>query len=176
MKRQRYTHTFGPLYNKDSKILIVGTFPSVKSREGEFYYHHPMKRFWKVISRITGCHEPVGISEKKEMLLKNRIALWDVVKTCDIEGSSDSSIRNVVPNDIGFLLDNSKIDKIYANGNKAFELYNTYCFSKIGKKAVRLPSTSPANAAYSLNKLVGCWESIIFPDRKLDTKKQHNLY
>jgi len=134
MKRSRYTHTFGPLYDKDSKILILGTFPSVKSREGEFYYHHPMNRFWKVISRITGCHEPVGISEKKEMLLKNRIAIWDVVKTCDIEGSSDSSIRNVVPNDIGFLLDNSKIDKIYANGNKHLNSTTLTVFQKSAKK------------------------------------------
>ena len=176
MKRQRYTHTFGPLYNKDSKILIVGTFPSVKSREGEFYYYHPMNRFWKVISRITGCHEPGDISEKKEMLLKNHIALWDVIKTCDIEGSSDSTIRNVIPNDIGYLLDNSKVNRIYANGNKAFELYNTYCFSKTGKEAIKLPSTSPANAAYSLNRLVECWGRAIFPERKIDVKKQHNIY
>lgn len=150
-------HTFEPVYDKKSKILILGTFPSVKSRASGFYYQHPQNRFWKVISALVGRPTPGTVEEQKTMLLENRIAAWDVIYSCDINGSSDSSIRNVVPNDIGSLLNKTAIKTIYANGGKAYELYNRYCYQETNKQIIKLPSTSPANASYSLEKLVAHW-------------------
>lgn len=155
-------HTFEPIYNEQSKILILGTFPSVKSREGNFYYHHPQNRFWKVISSLVESALPHTVEEKKEMLLRNRIAVWDVIYSCDIKGSSDSSIQNVVPNDITMVLSDTHITSIYANGGKAYELYYRYCYDKTKKDIIKLPSTSPANAAYSLERLKECWRKAIF--------------
>ena len=117
------THTFEPIYNKDSRILILGSFPSVKSRENNFYYGHPQNRFWKVIASVTGNPVPVSIHEKKELLLGSHIAIWDVIASCTIQGSSDSSIRDVVVNDFTKVLADSTIRAIYVNGNKAYELY-----------------------------------------------------
>ncbi|WP_303867097.1 DNA-deoxyinosine glycosylase [Acetobacterium wieringae] len=154
-------HTFEPVYNKNSKILIMGSFPSVKSRENGFYYQHPQNRFWKVISALVGWPIPDVIEEQKKMLLENRIAIWDVIYSCDINGSSDSTIRNVIPNDIQALLDRSAIITIYANGGKAYELYNRHCYRETGKMIIKLPSTSPANASYSLEKLVARWGELI---------------
>ena len=153
----RVTHTFEPIYNEKSVVLILGTFPSVKSRENAFYYGHPYNRFWKVLAAVTEERPPSTIEEKKAMLLKHHIAIWDVIHTCDIEGSSDSSIRNVTANDIAGLLQESQIKKIYGNGDKACRLYDKFCKEKTGKEIIRLPSTSPANAAYSIEKLVECW-------------------
>ena len=150
-------HTFEPIYNEQSKILILGTFPSVKSREGNFYYNHQNNRFWKVLSTLIGTSLPVTIDEKKTMLLQHHIAIWDVIYSCDIKGSSDSSIQNVVPNDISKVLNFTNIESIYVNGGKAFELYYRYCYESTKKDVIKLPSTSPANAAYSLEKLVECW-------------------
>lgn len=150
-------HTFEPVYNQESEILILGTFPSVKSREGNFYYHHPKNRFWQVMAILLGEPVPGTIEEKKDMLLRHHVAIWDVIYSCDIKGSSDSSIQNVVPNDIAGLLEKTNIRTIYANGGKAYELYSRYCYDRTEKEIVRLPSTSPANAAYSLEKLVECW-------------------
>lgn len=156
-------HTFEPVYDEKSKILILGTFPSVKSRESGFYYQHPQNRFWKVISALAGRPTPGTIEEQKTLLLENHIAVWDVIYSCDINGSSDSSIKNVVPNDIRALLDQTNIETIYANGGKAYELYKRYCFELPDKVVIKLPSTSPANASYSLEKLVVCWgEAISF--------------
>ncbi|MSS63980.1 DNA-deoxyinosine glycosylase [Velocimicrobium porci] len=159
-KTEHVTHTFGPVYNKDSEILILGSFPSVKSREGEFYYHHPQNRFWKVLSYLLDVEQPVSIEEKKQLLLKNHIALWDVIESCDICGSSDSSIKNVVPNDIPSLLKQTNIKKIVVNGGKADELYKRYCLKQTEIKAIRLPSTSPANAIWSFERLINEWERI----------------
>ena len=155
-------HTFEPIYNDQSKILILGTFPSVKSREGNFYYNHPQNRFWKVISTLIDCPLPNSIEEKKEMLQQHHIAIWDVIYSCEIKGSSDNSIHNVVPNDITKVLNQSNIKSIYANGNKAYELYYQFCYEKIKKDIIKLPSTSPANAAYSLGKLLESWGRIIY--------------
>lgn len=151
------THTFEPVYDKKSKILILGTFPSVKSRASDFYYQHPQNRFWKVVSMLVGVPTPETIEAEKSMLLNAHIAVWDVIYSCDIIGSSDSSIKNVVPNDMGLLLNKTDIKTIFANGGKAYELYNRYCFEATKKAIVKLPSTSPANACYSLEKLVDCW-------------------
>ncbi|KNZ43501.1 DNA-deoxyinosine glycosylase [Acetobacterium bakii] len=154
-------HKFEPVYNEKSKILILGTFPSVKSRTASFYYQHPQNRFWKVISALIGMPTPETIAAERKMLLSNHIAVWDVIYSCDINGSSDSSIRNVVPNDIAKILKETDIKTIYANGGKAYELYNRYCYEKTNEKIIRLPSTSPANAQYSLERLIECWQTEI---------------
>lgn len=158
-KYQKVEHTFEPVYDENSKVLILGSFPSVKSREQNFYYGHPRNRFWQVISNLTETELPTTIEEKKEMLLKNNIAIWDVIKSCVIKGSSDSSIKNVVVNDITEVVKNSKIDRIFANGDKSFKLYKKYC-SDVDIEIEKLPSTSPANAAFSIEKLVDEWNVI----------------
>ncbi len=153
-------HTIPPIYNEDSKILILGSFPSVKSREEQFFYGHKQNRFWKVIAAIFQCEVPQTIEEKKEMLYSNHIAIWDVIASCEITGSSDSSIRDVVPNDISEILQKANIRTIYANGAKSCELYWKYIYPICKREIIQLPSTSPANAAYSLEKLVKEWEII----------------
>lgn len=153
-------HKIPPVYNKNSQILILGSFPSVKSREGRFFYHHKQNRFWKVLSTIANDVLPETIDEKKDFLLKNHIAVWDVIASCDIEGSSDSSIKNTVPNDFSDILKAAPIRKIYTNGGTAYKLYHKYCEKVTGIKAMKLPSTSPANASYSLDRLISEWKVI----------------
>ena len=161
MEYEHIEHTFVPVYDADSEVLILGTLPSVKSRENHFYYGHKQNRFWKVMADLCDELVPETIEEKKAMLLAHHIALWDVIQSCDIKGSSDSSIKNVVPTDIRQLLAESKITGIYANGNKAGELYRKYQLPLTGREAVVLPSTSPANAAWSLLKLCEAWRDAI---------------
>lgn len=155
-------HTFAPVYDQDSKLLILGTFPSVKSREQNFYYGHPQNRFWRVLARLTKEELPETIEEKKAMLLKHHIAVWDVIAGCDIIGSSDSSIKNVVPADIPGILKGSRITKIFANGDKAYKLYRKYCEKAAGIEAVKLPSSSPANAVFTLDRLTDVWGALIY--------------
>ena len=150
-------HPFPPLYDKNSKVLILGSFPSVKSREQMFFYGHPQNRFWKVISAVMGTDIPVTIEEKSNFLHANHIALWDVIASCDIMGSSDSSIKNVVANDLTEILDNADIKQIFVNGKTAEKYYNKYIRNTIGREAVCLPSTSPANAGWSVDRLVEVW-------------------
>lgn len=150
-------HEFEPIFDKKSKILILGTLPSVKSREENFYYGHPRNRFWKVISSLVNEEEPKNIQEKREILLKNNIAIWDVISSCDIIGSSDSSIKNVVPSDLSVILNSCDIKAIFANGKTAEKLYNKYIKTKTNMQIIALPSTSPANATYSIEKLTKCW-------------------
>lgn len=151
------SHNIPPVYNSDSQLLILGSFPSVKSREAQFFYHHPQNRFWKLLAALFHENVPATIEEKKHFLLRNHIAVWDVIASCEIEGSSDSSIRNVVPNDLSIILQKAPIRQIYTNGGTAFKLYEKYCLPSTGQKAIRLPSTSPANAAYSLDRLIAEW-------------------
>lgn len=154
-------HEFKPVFNRASKVLILGTFPSVKSRENQFYYGHPQNRFWKIIAKLTESKEvPKTIEEKKAILLTNKIAIWDVIAGCEIKGSSDSSIRNVVPADLNIILNQCDIRKIYANGGTAKKLYDKYSKSQTGMEITALPSTSPANAAYSLERLMQSWGEI----------------
>lgn len=153
-------HEISPVYDEHSRILILGSFPSVKSREAGFFYNHPQNRFWKVLAAVTGQETPQTIPEKKEFLLKNKIALWDVIASCEIKGSSDSSIRDVVPNDLGGILAAADIRRIYANGGTAFRLYQKYTYPVTEREAVRLPSTSPANASCSLADLTEQWSVI----------------
>ncbi len=150
-------HEIAPVYDAHARILILGSFPSVKSREAHFFYGHPQNRFWRVLAAVTGQDVPMDIPEKREFLLKNDIALWDVIKSCEIQGSSDSSIRNVVPNDLSRILDTADIRQIYVNGGTAYRLYQKYLYPETRRTAVRLPSTSPANAACSLENLTGQW-------------------
>jgi hypoxanthine-DNA glycosylase len=150
-------HPIEPVFDEDSKILILGSFPSVKSREQQFFYGHKQNRFWRVLSQVWDCPLPESIPKKKEMLLGHHAALWDVIASCEITGSSDASIRNVRPNDLSRILETADIQKIYTNGAKAYELYQKYIYPVNGRKAYKLPSTSPANAGYSLERLVECW-------------------
>lgn len=156
----RIEHPIAPVYNRESRILILGSFPSVKSRENQFFYGHPQNRFWKVLAQIFEDELPQTIAEKTEFLLKHQVAVWDVIASCEIEGSSDSSIRNVVANDLGNLLDTAEIKQIYVNGKKAEQLYRKYIEPKTGRTAICLPSTSPANAAWSVKRLVEAWSVI----------------
>lgn len=151
------THTFEPIYDEKSTILILGSFPSVKSREISFYYGHPQNRFWKIMEKIyqTSFH---SIEEKKQFLHEHHFALWDVIQSCEIQGSSDASITNIEVNDIASLLQNTKIQKILVNGKKAEELYQKYLYPKTHIPCISLPSTSPANAAYSLERLIDIWK------------------
>lgn len=153
------SHPIPPVYDRNSKILILGSFPSVKSREMKFFYGHPQNRFWKVLAELTRSECPHTIEEKREFLIHNHIAVWDVIKSCDIIGSSDSSIKNVSVNDIKNIIENSNIKAVFTNGGTANKLYKKYmdcCY-----EAVKLPSTSPANAAYSLDKLINEWKVIL---------------
>ncbi len=153
-------HPIAPVFDKDSKVLILGSFPSVKSREEGFFYGHPQNRFWKVTSQVFGEELPVTIDEKKAFLIRNHIAVWDVIGSCEIEGSSDSSIRNVTVNDLSIILDTSDIRAIFLNGKKAEQYYKKYIFPALKRDAECLPSTSPANAAWSLDKLTDAWKVI----------------
>lgn len=153
-------HPIPPVFNKDSKVLVLGSFPSVKSREEGFFYGHPQNRFWKVTARVFDEDIPVSVSSKKEFLLRNHIALWDVIGSCDIEGSSDASIRNVTVNDISIILNTADIRSIYLNGKKAYQYYQKYMFPVIKREGICLPSTSPANAAWSIEKLALAWRVI----------------
>ena len=154
---QHIYHEFEPVFDEQSEILILGSLPSVKSRENHFYYGHPQNRFWKVLAGILECDIPDTIEDKKAMLLSHHIALWDVIAECDIIGSSDSSIRNVVVNDIQSIVQRTKIQKIYANGATAGKLYKKYALPKVGMECIQLPSTSPANAAFSVERLCQKW-------------------
>ena len=153
-------HPIQPVFDKDSRVLILGSFPSVKSREEGFFYGHPQNRFWKVTAKVFGEQTPQTVSEKKAFLLRNHIALWDVIGSCEIEGSSDSSIRNVSVNDISVILNTSDIKAVFLNGQKAYQLYKKYLFPVIRREGICLPSTSPANAAWSLEKLTEEWKAI----------------
>ena len=157
----RIEHPIEPVFDNNSKILILGSFPSVKSREMNFYYGHKQNRFWKVLACVYNCKAPISIKEKKAFLINNNIALWDVIHSCEITGSSDSSIKNVVPNDISEIINTSNIRAVFTNGKTADKLYKKYIESDSGFKAICLPSTSPANAAWSFEKLVDTWSEEI---------------
>lgn len=153
-------HNIPPVYDENSRILILGSFPSVKSREQQFFYGHKQNRFWRVLAGVLACKLPETISEKRELLLRHHIAVWDVIAGCTITGSSDASIRDVKANDVSCILEDADIKAIYANGGKAYELYQRYLYPETDKEIVKLPSTSPANAGYSLDRLLAAWSVI----------------
>ena len=160
MTSEHLLHTIPPIYDRNSKILILGSFSSVKSREVSFYYGHPQNRFWRVLAAVLGCAVPSSNEEKTALLHSHNIALWDIIKSCDIVGSSDSSIKNVVPNDIGTILSSCGIRQIYSNGKTSEKLFNKYIKDTVGRDTVALPSTSPANASYNLERLTDSWSVI----------------
>lgn len=154
-------HPIAPLYDADSRVLILGSFPSVKSREAMFFYGHPCNRFWRVLAALLGCALPQTVEEKKAMLHAQHIALWDVVASCEITGSSDSSIKNALANDIRPILDASRICAVFCNGQTAHRLYRRYLEPMCGRAAVCLPSTSPANASFCVERLCEQWRVIL---------------
>ena len=168
MSWQHLTHGFGPLYDEASEVLILGSFPSVKSREQAFFYGHPQNRFWKIIAALYGepvpgtdaSEETIGV--KRALILRHHLALYDVIEACEILGSSDSSIRAVVPADLGPILKGSRITRIFVNGKTAGKYYEKYLEPLTGIRAVVLPSSSPANAAWSLEKLTNAWGEALF--------------
>ena len=153
--------SFAPVYNEHSRALILGTWPSPKSREMSFYYGHPQNRFWKVVSGVLGCDCPQTIEEKRTMLLAHHIALWDAIASCEITGSSDSSIREAVPTDLTPILKTAPIRQIFCNGATSYQLYCRHQQKLTGREAVKLPSTSPANAAWSIERLTQAWSVIL---------------
>lgn len=161
--RQTIVHPFPPLYDGQSRILILGSFPSVKSREQRFFYGHPQNRFWKVMTGVLSCEVPRDIPEKREMLLTHGVALWDSIARCEIEGSSDASITGVVPNDLSPILDAADIRQVFCNGKKSWEMYEKHLHPITGRAAVCLPSTSPANAAWSVERLTADWSARLRP-------------
>ena len=160
-KHELVVHPIEPLYDADSRILILGSFPSVKSRETQFFYGHPQNRFWKLLSILFSEPLPKTIEEKKEFVLQHHIALWDVLASCEIIGSSDASILNPIPNDIKPILESTSITHIYTNGKTAYRYYMQYIFPTVDISAECLPSTSPANAAWSIEKLEKAWSVIL---------------
>lgn len=170
MERIKIDHPIAPTYNENSRVLVLGSFPSVKSREMAYFYGHPQNRFWKVLAALFEEAVPETVEERKAFLLRNHVAAWDVIASCSIEGSSDSSIKDVVPNDLRPILDNSRITRIFVNGKTAERLYRRYIepvllaagYPESLAHAVCLPSTSPANAAWSLEKLTEAWKVILF--------------
>ena len=151
-------HPIPPLYDAQSRVLILGSFPSVKSREAAFFYGHPQNRFWRVLADVLGCSVPTDVPEKTQMLHAHHSALWDTIARCDIEGSSDSSIQNVVPNDLSPIFRAADIQAVFCNGATSYRLYCKYIEPKIGFHARKLPSTSPANAACSVERLTEQWQ------------------
>ena len=157
----RIHHPFPPLFDPQSQILILGSFPSVKSRETAFFYGHPQNRFWRVIAAIYEADVPQTVEQKKALLHTHHIAIWDVAASCRIEGSADSTMKDVIANDLRPILSQCHIQKICVNGKTAEKYYNKYTISQTGCKALLLPSTSPANASWNLEKLIEAWRSIL---------------
>ena len=153
-------HSIAPVYDSSSKILILGSFPSVASREVGFFYGHAQNRFWRVISALLGTEPPNTVEDKIGLLISHGIALWDVIASCEIVGSSDSTIKDAVPNDLSVILSSANIRAIFVNGKTALKYYDKYMKNKYGREAACLPSTSPANAAFSLPRLISEWSVI----------------
>ena len=157
----RIHHPFEPLFNETSRILILGSFPSVKSREQQFYYGHPQNRFWKVLATLYQEEIPTTIPRKAELVLNHGLALWDTIASCEITGSSDASIRKAEANDLSIILDHAPIRRIYCNGKTSFQQYEKWIRFRTGREAVCLPSTSPANARWTLEQLAEAWSVIL---------------
>lgn len=154
-------HSIEPVFDAESRVLILGTMPSPKSREVQFYYGHPQNRFWRVLAAVLGEEVPQSVPEKKTMLLRHRIALWDVLAECEITGASDSSIRNPVANDLSVILDHAPVQAVFTTGATAWKLYTRLQKPHTGIEAVRLPSTSPANCAVKMEALTEAYKAIL---------------
>ncbi len=159
---ERLIHSIDPVFDANSRVLLLGTFPSPKSRDMGFFYGHPQNRMWKVLAAVTGEDaEPRTVLERREFLLRNGIAMWDVLSSCSIEGASDASIRDAQPNDLTRILDAAPIETIYTTGAKATELYRRFDAKLLGRDCMRLPSTSAANAAMRLDDLIAAYSVIV---------------
>lgn len=156
-------HPFGPLWGPQSRVLILGSWPSPKSREQGFYYGHPQNRFWPLMARLTGRERPVTVEEKRALILNSGLALWDALESCTIQGAQDATIRDAVPTDIPGLLACSDIRAVACNGAAAHKYYEKFARPRTGLEAVRLPSTSPANAAWSMDRLTAAWGEALAP-------------
>lgn len=163
MERQAQLHNILPLYDEKSHVLILGSFPSVKSREAAFFYAHPQNRFWPTLAAVLGEETPKTVKEKKAMALRRGVAMWDTIGSCEIVGSSDASITNVVPNDLRVILETADIQAIFCNGGTSYASYNKYCRAMTGREAAELPSTSPANARWTQDKLLHAWREALLP-------------
>lgn len=154
------THPIEPVFDRHSEILILGSFPSVKSREAVFFYGHPQNRFWRVVAAVRETDTPGTVEEKRAFLLREHIALWDVIARCEITGSADGSIKNAEPNDLSRILSAAPVRAVFTNGKTADRLYDRFFGDTVALPKTCLPSTSPANAAYSLERLIGAWRAI----------------
>ncbi|MBQ3553971.1 MAG: DNA-deoxyinosine glycosylase [Clostridia bacterium] len=157
------SHPFGPLYNKESRVLILGSFPSVKSREQNFFYGHPQNRFWRVLAAILKENVPTSIEEKKTLLLSHHIALWDSLASCEIVGSADSSITHPIANDLSPIFHEADIRLLCFNGKKSEEIYQKFAPRHYEVPTICLPSTSPANAQFTLERLTEEWARVLRP-------------
>ena len=160
MEASHIIHPIPPTYDSHSEVLILGSFPSIKSREMKYFYGHPQNRFWRVMAAVFEEPVPMSVEERHAFLIRNHVAAWDVIASCTITGSSDSSIRDVVVNDLSEILKTAPIRRIYVNGRKAEEFYKKYTQGMTGRAAICLPSTSPANAAWSLERLIPAWQRV----------------
>ena len=157
MMSERIVHPFPPIYNIESRVLILGSFPSVVSRTQEFYYGHPRNRFWPLLAALLDVMDPHSVEEKKQMLLHHHIALYDAVTACAITGSADASMQSIVPADVSGIFQEAPIQAVFANGSKAYEV----CIKHIGIPAIKLPSTSPANARFCFEELLAAWKQLL---------------
>ena len=157
------THPFKPIFDENSKILILGSFPSVVSRKFGFYYANPQNRFWPTLAAVLDEATPKTVEDKRSLVLRHGIALWDTIGSCEIAGSSDASITNVVPNDLRVILETADIQAIFCNGGTSYASYNKYCRAMTGREAAKLPSTSPANARWTQDKLLHAWREALLP-------------
>ena len=157
----KQVHPIPPLFDSRSRVLILGSFPSVKSREARFFYGHPQNRFWRIMAALTNREVPQTVEEKTDLILTHHFALWDSIGSCTINGSSDSSIKDVVANDLRIITDHAPIERIFCNGNASLAVYRKYIEPTLGRTASVLPSSSPANAAWSLERLIEAWSVIL---------------
>lgn len=168
MEKKRQVHNIPPVYDARSRVLILGSFPSVRSRREAFFYAHPQNRFWPVLAALLDAPPPQTTEEKRVLVLSGGIALWDAVGACSIAGSSDASITDVVPNDLSVILNAADIRAVFCNGGTAHACYNKYCRAAAKREAVRLPSTSPANALWTKERLLAAWREAILPFLRRD--------
>ena len=163
MNAATVTHEIQPVFDSRSHVLLLGTMPSPASRDQGFYYGHPQNRFWRVLTAIFDEPAPRTIEEKRDMLLRHHVALWDVLASCEIEGASDASIRDAQPNDLARIFDAADIRAVFATGAKAGELYRKLVEPTLGVPCATLPSTSPANAKMKLADLVDTYGKALLP-------------
>ncbi len=163
MESTAQSHPFPPLYDARSRVLILGSFPSLASRKAMFFYGHPQNRFWRVLAAIFDESVPQTVEERKALVLRNRLALWDTVASCEIAGSSDASITRVVANDLHPILNGADIRAVFCNGGTSKRWYDKLLRDELGREAGLLPSTSPANAAWTLERLTETWKTAVLP-------------